>query len=263
MRNRFVMMAWLGLASLAAQAEILGQGELMFRGYVIDQAPKWAWRLASPDQHWHLNSEDGVIDAQGMQIFTLDNKTPLPFLEGYLKQTAERGGAGLSPVITLSSENLPLETLTGDASSQRVEMAIPVRNADSNELIGRLRFTLEQALAIAQGVKRTQAPGRQLGLSQMALAAGDIVRQPDAAALSPTLAGRLGALISMTKDSAAQGLPATVGRETVSQMVLTDASVTELAAVYASQLSGFSVAWPQDKVPARWRASLSVMVTVQ
>ncbi|MCD4506102.1 fimbrial protein [Chromobacterium piscinae] len=254
-----LLAAW----SLGAAATVVDSGEIRFRGYVIDQAPRWVWQIAAPDQMWDVDAADSVIDERGNQVFELKQKGALGFLEGHLKQVAERGGQGLTPLVALSSGGEPL-LLEGDGSAaeQRFQAAVPVRNAETNEVIGQLRFTFEQALAVAQGQAETNA-GKRLGVDGLALVSGDTVRQPQPAALDEKLRHRLGELMARIRDGIDHKLPASLGSGTVSQQVLANPEVTALGAAYASQLSDFILLWPQDKVPARWKATLNVSVTVQ
>ena len=252
-------------AASPAFATILDQGEVEFSGYVIDEAPRWLWQVASPDQVWDVDVADARPDAQGNQIFSLQDKGTLAFLEGHLKKVADRGGAGMTPLINFSSEGTQLTPVAGAGSSQsnRMRTSVPVRNAQTGELVGQLSFTLEQGLVLAQGNALPILEGgtdRKLGLSGMALVSGD-GGQTDAVPTS--LMSRLAVLMGMNNGVETAQVPLTWQGEHVARQVLADSHVPLLAAAYASQLSDFSLSWPQDKVPSRWRASLSVTVTLR
>lgn len=246
-------------------AAILDQGELEFSGYVIDEAPRWLWQVASPDQVWDVDVANARLDAQGNQVFSLPDKGTLAFLEGHLKKVADRGGAGMTPVISFSSEGTPLTPVAGGGSLQdtRLRASVPVRNAQTGELAGQLSFTLEQGMVLAQGHALPTLDGetdRHLGLSGMALVSGDGGQTGD---VPTSLMSRLAVLMGMNNGVETAGIPLTWQGEHIPRQVLADSHTPLLAAAYASQLSNFTLSWPQDKVPSNWRASLSVTVTLR
>ncbi|MBP3996451.1 fimbrial protein [Pseudomonas koreensis] len=248
-----------------AFAAILDQGELEFSGYVIDEAPRWLWQVASADQVWDVDVADARLDAQGNQVFSLPDKGSLAFLEGHLKKVADRGGAGMTPLISFSSEGTPLAPVAEGGSTQgpRLRTSVPVRNAHTGELVGQLSFTLEQGMVLAQGKALSPLEGgtdRKLGLSGMALVSSEGGQTGD---VPPSLMSRLAVLMGMNNGVETAGIPLVWQGEHVSRQVLADSHVSLLAAAYASQLSNFTLSWPQDKVPSRWRASLSVTVTLR
>lgn len=264
MNRTGVLCLLLCCAATPAFAAVLDQGEVEFSGYVIDEAPRWTWQIASPDPVWNVDVDDARVDPQGSQVFSLKDKGALAFLEGHLKKVADRGGAAMTPVISFMSDGAPLQMAAGGGSSQdaRLRASVPVHNADTGESIGQLSFTLEQGMVLAQG-KTLPAPGsqdRSLGLSGMALVSGDGGQSGE---IMPSLMSRLSVLIGMNNGSEHAGIPLVWKGEFVPRQVLADSHVPQLAAAYASQLSDFTLSWPQDRVPSRWRASLSVTVTVR
>lgn len=245
-------------------AATLDQGEVEFSGYVVDEAPRWLWQVASPDQVWDVDVADARPDAQGNQVFSLQDKGTLAFLEGHLKKVADRGGAGMTPVISFSSEGKSLMPLAGGSTQDtRVRTFVPVRNAQTGELVGQLSFTLEQGMVLAQGHALSSLDGgtdRKLGLAGMALISGDGGQSGD---VPTSLMSRLAVLMGMNNGIETAGIPLTWQGEHISRQVLADNHIPLLAAAYASQLSNFTLSWPQDKVPSRWRASLNVTVTLR
>ncbi|AMS16480.1 hypothetical protein A3218_19955 [Pseudomonas chlororaphis] len=255
----------LSCAASPTFAAILDQGEVEFSGYVIDEAPRWLWQVASGDQTWDVDVADAHLDAQGNQVFPLPGKGTLAFLEGHLKKVADRGGAGMTPVISFSSEGAPLTTLAGGGSPQdsHWQTSVPVRNAQTGEPAGQLSFTLEQGMALAQGAALSTLDGgtdRKLGLAGMALVSGEGGQSGD---VPTALMSRLAVLMGMNNGVEAARVPLTWQGEHIARQVLADSHVPLLAAAYASQLSNFTLSWPQDKVPSRWRASLNVTVTLR
>ncbi|MDI2145875.1 fimbrial protein [Pseudomonas sp. ITA] len=246
-------------------ATVLDQGEVEFSGYVIDEAPRWLWQVASPDQVWNVDVADAHLDAQGNQVFVLQDKGSLAFLEGHLKKVADRGGAGMTPVISFSSEGAPLTPAAGGGSAQdtRWRASVPVRNAQTGEFAGQLSFTLEQGMVLAQGNTLPSLDGgtdRKLGLSGMALVAGDGGQSGE---VPTALMSRLAVLMGMNNGVETASVPLKWQGERIDRQVLADSHVPQLAAAYASQLSNFTLSWPQDKVPSHWRASLNVTVTLR
>lgn len=251
----------LTLSTSAAVAAVVDSGEILFHGMVKDNAPRWSWQIATPAQYWDINAEEGVVDPQGNQLFNLNHKGTLPFLEGHLKEVATQGGPGMIPQISLSSAGGPLQQLPSNTTSaQRYRTSVPVFNADSGEVVGQLSFVFEQGLVVARGQKARLPVFEQLD-HQMALVAGDTVQDPRPDMLSPSLSARLSELIARNSGRSVVGVPA-LGSRVVNQSILGNSHVRGIAAAYASQLSDFTLQWPQDKVPARWKATLNVTVMV-
>lgn len=244
-------------------AAVLDQGEVEFSGYVIDEAPRWAWQIASPDLVWDVDVADARPDAQGNQVFSLKGKGDVPFLEGHLKKVADRGGAGMTPVMSFMSEGAPLSVAAGSVQDAHFRASVPVRNADTGETAGQLSFTFDQGMVLAQGTHLPAIEGssdRHLGLTGMALVAADGGQVEE---IPAPLMNRLAVLMAMNGNSEVAGIPLTWKGEHVPRQVLADSHVPQLAGAYASKLSDFTLSWPQDKVPSRWRASLSVTVTLR
>ncbi|WP_270827339.1 fimbrial protein [Aeromonas sp. Y318-1] len=247
----------LAATSDAARAVVLDQGEIAFAGYIVDEGPRWVWQMASSDQVWDVDTDDAHVDVRGWQIFSLSGRGSLPFLEGHLRKVAERGGVGMTPSVTFSANGVVLSTGTGPLVTRT---AIPVKDVQTGEAVGQLAFTLEQALVVAQGrgAPDEASADRDLGLAGMAL-----VTEAVSGAPGPTLAARLSTLMGMNEGSAQVSMPLTLQGERVSRQVLADNRVPMLGGAYASQLSDFELSWPQESVPAQWRATLNVAVTIQ
>lgn len=245
----------------AASAGVIDSGEIHFRGTIKDNAPRWSWQMATAAQYWDVKVEESVIDPQGNQVFNLYHKGALPFLEGHLKEVATRGGSGMIPVISLSSTGQPLQALgAGSTAAQRYQTSVPVFNADSGEVVGQLRFVFEQGLVVARGREARLPMAEQLN-HHMALVSGDTVQDPRPDTLSHSLSARLSELIARNGGRSVTGVPE-LGSRVVSQTLLSNFHVQGIAAAYASQLSDFILQWPQDKMPARWKATLNVTVMV-
>ncbi|AUX74126.1 K88 minor fimbrial subunit FaeH [Erwinia pyrifoliae] len=244
--------------SVLSQAEILDGGEIQFQGFVTDEAPKWTWQVASPDQSWAVDTADARYE-NGQLVFDLHDKGPLPFLEGHLHEVAERGGPGLTPLITFSSGGQPLLIVKGDSTrSQRFRAAVPVRDPDSDNTVGQLSFNLDQALAVSTGY---QEEGVMLPAG-MSLVSGESVTAVQTATLPQGVMSRLPALLLMNSGFS-HGMSTASNGQVVSQSVLADGRVMDLAAAYASAVSGFELRLPAEGTPARWHAGLNVTVTVQ
>lgn len=241
----------------AAHGAVLDQGDIELSGYIIDEGPRWVWQLASPDQVWDINADDARLDARGWQVFSLPGQRALPFLQGHLRKVATRGGAGMTPTVNFSADGAPLVVGAGAGASRT---AIVVNDAETGESIGKLAFTLEQALVVAQGRGTSSADShdRYLGLRGMALV-GEGVGQGVSAGLASTLT----TLMTMNEGHQLADIPLTFDGEQVPRQVLADNRVPLLGGAYASQLSDFELSWPQERVPSQWRATLSVSVTIQ
>ncbi|CAO95211.1 F4 family fimbrial subunit [Erwinia tasmaniensis] len=261
MSNRKYLISALSILTLCysvlSQAEILDGGEIQFQGFVTDEAPKWTWQVASPDQSWAVDTADARHE-NGQLVFDLHNKGPLPFLEGHLHEVVERGGPGLTPFITFSSGGASLAIVEGNSTtSQRFRAAVPVHDPDSGKPVGQLFFTLNQGMAVSTGY---QEEGVMLPAG-MSLVSGESVTAVQAETLPQGIINRLLSLLLMN-GGFGHGMNAVSRGQVISQSVLADGRVRDLAAAYASAISGLELRLSEDGTPARWHAGLNVTVTV-
>lgn len=235
---------------------VLDGGEIRFRGFVTDESPKWTWRLASADQVWTVDTADARRTGDSLQ-FDLRDRGSLPFLEGHLFKVAERGGPGFSPRISFSSNGSPFTLIQGRETDQHFRASVPVINPESGQITGALSFSVEQALGVSLG---RQDEGGDV-VNGLSLAAGESVTQPQPGILSRRLMARLSTLIHMNQGG--HDMNAVSNGQTLSQSSLSGGHVMNIAAAYASELSDFELQLPATGTPSRWRARLSVTVTVQ
>ncbi|HGG4071856.1 TPA: F4 (K88) fimbria minor subunit FaeH [Salmonella enterica subsp. enterica serovar Poona] len=253
-----VLMAAALFYSAAPRADILDGGEIQFNGMVTDEAPKWTWQISTPDQIWAVDTADARTE-NGQLIFDLRDKGPLPFLEGHLHEVAERGGPGFTPFITFSSNGQPFTVTEGNSTSaQHFRASVPVRNPESGHVAGRLSFTLNQGMAVSAGI---QEDGATL-LAGMSLVNGQSVAEVRPETLPQGLKARLSSLLLMNRNFG-NGMSTVNNGQVISQGVLADGRVMNLAASYASAVSDFELRLPAEGTPAQWQAGLNVTVTVQ
>lgn len=244
--------------AVTSRAIMLDGGEIQFHGLVTDEAPKWTWRVGSPDQTWAVDSADARHE-NGFLVFDLRNKGTLPFLEGHLYEVAERGGPGFTPVITFSSNGQPFSVTGGDSTTaQHFRASVPVRNPENGNVVGQLAFTLDQGMVVSADI---QKDGATLPTG-MSLVNGQSVSNVQAATLPPWLKGRLSSLLLLNRGFGS-GMSTLDNGLVISQGVLADERVMNLAAAYASAVSGFELRLPVEGTPAQWQTGLSVTVTVQ
>ncbi|EDA0293037.1 F4 (K88) fimbria minor subunit FaeH [Salmonella enterica] len=243
--------------SAAPHADILDGGEIQFNGFVTDEAPKWTWQINSPDQTWTVDTADAHTE-NGQLVFNLCDKGALPFLEGHLYEVAERGGPGFTPFITFSSNGQPLTVTEGGEAAQHFRASVPVRDPDTGNVSGQLFFTLNQGMAVSAG---RQENGASVPAG-MSLVSGQSVTDVQPGSLPQGLKNRLSALLLMNHN-AGNGMSAVDNGKVISQGVLADGRVMNLAAAYASAVSDFELRLPAEGTPARWQARLNVTVTVQ
>ena len=253
-----VMMTVVLFYSVTIRADILDGGEIQFNGFVTDEAPKWTWQISSPDQTWAVDTADARTE-NGQLVFDLRDKGPLPFLEGHLHEVAERGGPGFTPFITFSSNGEPFTVAEGNGTSaQHFRASVPVRDPDTGNVSGQLSFTLNQGMAVSTG-KQEDGVSVPAGMS---LVSGQSVTDVQPGSLPQGLKSRLSALLLMNKGFG-NGMSAVDNGQVISQGVLADGRVMNLAAAYASAVSDFELRLPAEGTPAHWQAGLNVTVTVQ
>lgn len=244
--------------SAAPRADILDGGEIQFNGFVTDEAPKWTWQISSPDQTWAVDIADARTE-NGQLVFDLRDKGALPFLEGYLHEVAERGGPGFTPFITFSSGGQPFNVKEGSGTTaQHFRASVPVRDPGNGNVTGQLSFTLNQGMAFSAG---TQEEGASVPAG-MSLVSGQSVTEVQSKSLSQGLKNRLSSLLLMNKGFGS-GMSTVDNGQVISQGVLADGRVMNLAASYASAASDFELRLPTEGTPAMWQAGVSVTVTVQ
>ncbi|EEJ8283274.1 fimbrial protein [Salmonella enterica] len=243
---------------VAPHAEILDGGEIQFNGFVTDEAPKWIWQISTPDQFWAVDTADARKE-NGQLIFDLREKGSLPFLEGRLYEVAERGGPGFTPFITFSSNGQPFTIIEGSGTTaQRFRAVVPVRAQDSGNVVGQLFFTLSQGMAVSAGRQKDSA----FVPTGMSLVSGQSVTDVQPGSMSQRQKNRLSALLLMNQNFG-KGMSAADNGQVISQGVLADGRVVDLAASYASAVSDFELRLPAKGTPATWQAGLNVTVTVQ
>ncbi|HHU8000931.1 TPA: F4 (K88) fimbria minor subunit FaeH [Escherichia coli] len=244
--------------SSAGCADILDGGEIQFNGFVSDEAPKWTWQISSPDQTWSVDTADARTE-NGQLVFDLRDKGALPFLEGHLHEMAERGGPGFTPFITFSSNGQPFAVKEGSGTTaQRFRASVPVRDPETGNVSGQLSFTLNQGMAVSAGAQEegTTVP------AGMSLVSGQSVTEVQSETLPQGLKARLSSLLLMNQNFG-NGMNAVDNGQVISQGVLADGRVMDLAAAYASAVSDFELRLPAEGTPAAWQAGLNVTVTVQ
>ncbi|HAX5303034.1 TPA: F4 (K88) fimbria minor subunit FaeH [Escherichia coli] len=254
----FAIISVVLLYSAAPRADILDGGEIRFNSFVTDEAPKWNWQISSPDQTWTMNTADARTE-NGQLIFNLRDKGALPFLEGHLYEVAERGGPGFTPFITFSSNGQPFTVTEGNGTSaQHFRASVPVRDPETGNVSGQLFFTLNQGMAVSAG-RQEESVTVPAGMS---LVSGQSVTDVQSGTLPQGLKTRLSSLLLMNQNFG-NGMNAVDNGQVISQGVLADGRVMNLAAAYASVVSDFELRLPAEGTPAAWQAGLNVTVTVQ
>ncbi len=254
----FIMLPIMYFNPLTSKAYILDGGEIQFNGFVTDEAPKWTWQISSPDQTWTVDTADARAE-NGQLVFNLRDKGALPFLEGHLHEVAERGGPGFTPFITFSCNGGPFAVKEGSGTTaQRFRASVPVRDPETGNVSGQLSFTLNQGMAVSAG---RQEDGASVPVG-MSLVSGQSVTDVQSGTLPQGLKARLSSLLLMNQNFG-NGMNAVDNGQVISQEVLSDGRVINLAAAYASAVSDFELRLPAEGTPAAWQAGLNVTVTVQ
>ncbi|HAH3005956.1 TPA: fimbrial protein [Escherichia coli] len=244
--------------SSLSRSAILDGGEIQFHGFVTDEAPKWTWQIGSSEQSWAVDTADARAE-NGQLIFDLHDKGSLPFLEGHLLEVAEHGGPGFTPFVSFSSNSQPFTVTDGNSTTaQHFRASVPVSNPENGQVTGQLYFTLNQGIAVSTGV---QDDGVSVPVG-MSLLSGQSVTNVRSDSLPQELKNRLSSLLLMNQKFGGE-MSAVDNGQVISQGVLSDGRVTNLAAAYASSVSDFELHLPAEGTPAQWQAKLNVTVTVQ
>ena len=259
---KFFLLATISVALFylaAPRADILDGGEILFNGFVTDEAPKWTWQISSLSQTWAVDTADARTE-NGQLVFDLRDKGELPFLEGYLHKMAERGGPGFTPFITFSSNGQSFTVTEGSGTSaQRFRASVPVRDPETGNVSGQLSFTLNQGMAVTVG-RQNDGASVPAGMS---LVSGQSVTEVQSGSLPQGLKTRLSSLLLMNQNFGS-GMSAVDNGQVISQGGgLADGRVMNLVAAYASAMSDFELRLPAKGTPAAWLAGLNVTVTVQ
>ncbi|HAN6040409.1 TPA: F4 (K88) fimbria minor subunit FaeH, partial [Escherichia coli] len=94
------------------------------------------------------------------------------------------------------------------------------------------------------------------------LVGGQSVTDVQSGTLPQGLKARLSSLLLMNQNFG-NGMSAADNGQVISQGILADGRVMNLAAAYASAVSDFELRLPAEGTPAAWQAGLNVTVTVQ
>ncbi len=173
----------------------------------------------------------------GQLVFNLRDKGALPFLEGHLHEVAERGGPGFTPFITFSSNGQPFAVTEGsDTTAQRFRATVPVRDPETGNVSGQLSFTLNQGMAVSAGAQEEGATVP----AGMSLVGGQSVTDVQSGTLPQWLKTRLSTLLLMNQGFG-NGMSAADNGQVISQGILADGRVMNLAAAYASAVSDFEL----------------------
>lgn len=251
MKKIFIFMVSL-IFPMYSVSNVLDGGEVRFHGFVVNDSPKWLWRIASPEQMWNIDIDDAQKDGD-LLVFDINNIKDLPFLEGYLQDTVERGGPGLTPTITYSSEGARLnEYYSRDLG--RI-LSIPVRDTDSNKVVGNLSFSIEEGMAIhSNDLKNNKLPR---GMSLLRLDRNESYYE----SISPKLIEKLSILLGYSKQNKEHSFRGYNGN-VFDTDVLMDSGFMNFTASYASFLSNFKLYVSMKNTPKKWRAKLNVTVSV-
>ncbi|MGS0206210.1 fimbrial protein [Escherichia coli] len=237
---------------------IIDGGEIQFHGFVTDEAPKWTWQIGSSEQSWSVDIADARTE-NGQLVFDLHDKGSLSFLEGHLFEVTERGGPGFTPFVTFSSNDQPLTVTEGNSTTaQHFRAFVPVSNPENGQVTGRLYFSLNQGMAVSTGV---QEDGLYIPAG-MSLVTGQSVTNVQSDSLPRELKSRLSSLLLMNQRFGG-GMSVVDNGQVISQGVLSDGRVMNIAAAYAASVSDFELHLPAEGIPAQWQAKLNVTVTVQ
>lgn len=147
-------------------------------------------------------------------------------------------------------------TAGGSTTAQHFRASVPVRNPENGHVAGQLSFTLDQGMAVSAG---HQEDGAVLPAG-MSLVNGQSVSGVQAGTLPQWLKSRLPSLLMLNRGFG-NGMSTADNGQVISQGVLADARVTQLAAAYASAVSDFELRLPAENTPAQWQAGLSVTVS--
>ncbi|EHW98870.1 faeH [Escherichia coli DEC11A] len=181
-----------------------------------------------------MDTADALTE-NGQLIFDLHDKGSLPFLEGHLFEVAERGGPGFTPFITFSSNGQPFTVTDGNsATAQHFRASVPVSDPENGQVTGQLYFTLDQGMAVSTGV---QEDGVSVPAG-MSLVSGQSVTNVQSGSLPQELKNRLSSLLLMNQKFGG-GMSAVDNGQVISQGILADGRVKNLAAAYASSVSDF------------------------
>lgn len=241
------------------RATAIDGGEVIFLGQVTDEGPRWTWQLATSQQDWTVDVSEAIVNA-GLLTFRPGKGQSLPFLEGRLYRVAERGGPGYSPQIQFSSQGQPFKLPEGGRTTDnRFHSAVPAINPQNGDIIGQLKFTVEQGMVASFG--HQDDPGIVLPAG-MSILGGNTVSVAGSPVMSPFLSGRLSTLLQMVQGFSGE-MSSASNNQIIPQNILMSDRVTNIAAAYASVLSDFELVLPKDNFPGQWQAKLGVTVTIQ
>ncbi|EMD1228078.1 fimbrial protein, partial [Salmonella enterica] len=123
-----------------------------------------------------------------------------------------------------------------------------VRDPENGNVVGQLFFTLTQGIAVSAG---SQEDGVFVP-SGMSLVSGQSVTEVQPEGLPQELKTRLSSLLLMNQGFG-YSMSAADNGQVISQGVLADGRVMNLAASYASGVSDFELHLPAERTPTAWQ----------
>ncbi|ARR51834.1 hypothetical protein ETN89_20350 (plasmid) [Photobacterium damselae subsp. damselae] len=130
--------------------------DIQFVGSVINDSPKWQWQIG-PRQKQQLTSFDAKADygarikRNGEVTFTYteqNSKGSIPFVQGVMSSPAAKGGANLSPIVTITNARGEPLVLKGNGEAQEFEIDATGQLPGGGTTPGVVSLTVESAKAI-------------------------------------------------------------------------------------------------------------------
>ncbi|MGR5241680.1 hypothetical protein ACPV36_12355 [Photobacterium damselae] len=226
--------------------------DIKFVGSVINDAPKWLWRIGpaqkSQLQTWNAHEDDG-IKKNGEVVFTYteqNSKGSIPFVQGVMSLPTAKGGSNLSPIVTITNAiGEPLE-LKGNGEAQEFTVEAVGQLASGNTTPGIASLTVESAKAIIYKMEDSWVSETYRGaIGDEAL---NFLRDNATPFFGNTKSGH-----SVRKESGYDVFSVLRG-ETVPEAY-------SILASFNSRLSNVKTQW--KVVPLRWNATINAQIKIQ
>ncbi|WP_170620466.1 hypothetical protein [Aliivibrio fischeri] len=138
---------------MAKNTQFILPNDMQFTGTVINTAPNWMWQVGPAANawasNWDINSAEG-IERNGETVFTYNernSKGRTAFVQGYTKTPAATGGAGLAPIVSITSVDGKGIVLNGNTTPQRIDIAATGRLYGGATTFGVLSLVIESSIA--------------------------------------------------------------------------------------------------------------------
>ncbi|EOA8958776.1 hypothetical protein ACIMS1_004453 [Vibrio harveyi] len=226
--------------------------DMQFVGSVINDAPQWQWRVNTGKKGrmatWDAPVKDG-IKKSGEVVFTYTDQNSqgsIPFVQGLMSSPVAKGGANLTPIVTITNARGKPLVLNGNGEPQEFEVDAVGKLSNGSTTQGVVSLSVESAKAVIYKLGDNWISESYQGAS--AAEALHFLRDKSTQFYSNSKSGRV------IRQNSHNDVFSVLRGERLPQ-------AHSILASFNSRLSNVSTHW--QVVPHTWSASINVQIKIQ